>query len=199
MLLSCLIIPNLAPCLNFTGFYAIALLFGSCFVKGGELTVNGLNAFRKRLTKYCPSEASRTVTVLLSCLLVCFFFSQSGFVNLIAGLRLFLFRLIILGRLSLPDKGVQTLFNSFYNPEQDVFSAVWLSNNKALNAGVYSDVISGDHVLVSYGLISSNQIIRITETTVLPIGSFLYLSSLNVVNGVISSSSGTLNMSQIVP
>lgn len=48
---------------------------------------------------------------------------------------------------------VETSFLAAYIPEQDVFSAVWLSNHRDLSSFIYADFVSSPHVLTSYGLI----------------------------------------------
>ena len=53
------------------------------------------------------------------------------------------------------------------------------------------------HVLVSYGLIPNELLLPITNTTIPPQGSFVYLGTLNIVNGVITTTTGSFNTSEI--
>jgi uncharacterized membrane protein len=84
-----------------------------------------------------------------------------------------------------------------YMPEQDVFSASWLSNHKVETAEVFADDMSTSHALLSYGLIPNELLLPITNTTIPPRGSIIYLGSLNVVNSVILTTSGSFNTSEI--
>jgi uncharacterized membrane protein len=135
--------------------------------------------------------------LLLCTVLVCFLLTQTGFVNRITG-NSPLARSLDLDRLKASsDRQVETSFYGAYIPEQDVFNAVWLSKHRGLQSTVYADIGSGDHVLISYGLIPKQLILPLTGTTILKQGSFIYLGKLNVVNGVIPSSSEQFNSSQI--
>ena len=94
------------------------------------------------------------------------------------------------------DTIIQKNFNSMYIPEQAVFSASWLSSHKVDSVEVFPDDVSGVHALVSYGLISDNLIFTITNSTITPQSNYIYLGSLKIMNGVITSSI-SFNASQI--
>lgn len=201
ILLLCLAIPNLGPSLNFTRFYAITFLFLSpCFVIGGELVVDIAGALWKRSTAKCFSvNVKKATKILLYIVLIGYFLSQSGFINIITGAVPLSFSLDYARVSTSLDKNVQMNFGAIYIPEQDVFSASWLLNYKVETAEVFADQISGVHVLASYGLIQSNLILSITSATIPSQGSFVYLSSLNIVHGVIATSTGSLNTTEISP
>ena len=93
ILLLCLIIPNLAPSLNFSRFYAITLLFLSpCFVIGGELLVDIAGTLWKRMTKkHFFGNIKKATKILLFIVIVGYFLTQSGFVNIVAGCCSFIF------------------------------------------------------------------------------------------------------------
>jgi uncharacterized membrane protein YdcZ (DUF606 family) len=69
---------------------------------------------------------------------------------------------------------------------------------KAENAEVYANQASGIHALVSYGLIPDSLIFKISNSTIPPQGSYIYLGGLNIVNGSITITS-SVNLSQIFP
>ena len=85
-----------------------------------------------------------------------------------------------------------------YIPEHAVFSASWLLSHKVDSVEVFPDDVSGVHALVSYGLIPDNLIFTITNSTITPQSNYVYLGSLNIMNGVMISSI-SFNTSQISP
>ena len=198
ILLLCLIVPNFAPTLNFTRFYAITLLFLSpCFVMGGELVVDIAGALWKRVTNRRFLVNIKKVTKILLCIvLIGYFLSQLGFVNIVTGAVPLSYSLDYTRASTSPDQSTQIAFSTTYISEQDVFSASWLLNHKVETAEVFGDYASS-HVLVSYGLIPNKLLIPITNTTIPPQGSFVYLGSLNIVNGVITTNTGSFNTSEI--
>jgi uncharacterized membrane protein len=86
---------------------------------------------------------------------------------------------------------------STYTADQDAFSASWLSIYRAATAEVFCDSFSESHVLASSGLIPSDLRILLTNSTIPPKASFIYLGSFNVVNGVIKTDNGAFNTSEI--
>ena len=88
ILLLCIVIPNLAPSLNFSRFYAITLLILSpCFVIGGEMVVDITGALWKKITKkHFLGNIKKVTKILLFIVIVGYFVSQLGFVNIVVGL-----------------------------------------------------------------------------------------------------------------
>ena len=198
-----LIAPTIASTLNFTRFYSISLLFlAPCFVFGGKtlLDIAGkawLKVMRV-LKRQSSSRNKNTVHLLIVIIIGAYFLSQVGFVNNVTGGAIHSYgtdfdRMMTSNKIQ--DK--ITLYN-VYIPEQDVISASWLSNYKVETAEVFCDYLSEFHVLVSYGLIPNKLLLPITNTTIPPQGSFIYLGSLNVANGVITTTAvESFNTSQI--
>lgn len=195
-------LPNFAPALNFTRFYAITLLFlAPCFVSGGE-TIVGISyiLLRKASSQRISGNNIRRMESLLFCVvLIGYFLSQSGFVNLVTGAIPLSASLDSNRILSSNNQNLKIGFYSVYIPEQDAFGAVWLSNNIRMPVKVYADLISGSGVLVSYGLIPRQQITFITNTTLLSQGGFVYLGQLSIVDGIISTGAGPFNSSRVSP
>ena len=198
ILLLCLIIPNLAPSLNFSRFYGITLLILSpCFVIGGELLVDIAGTFvKKRTEKHFFGNFKKGTKMLLFAVIVGYFLTQSGFVNIVMGAAPLSFPLDYSRASSSPDPIIQNIFNTMYIPEQAVYGASWLFSHKVDSVEVFPDDVSGTHALVSYGLIPDNLIFTITNSTRAPESNYIYLGSSKIMNGV-TTSSISFNASQI--
>ncbi len=198
--------PMIAATLNFTRFYAIALLFLSlCFAIGAlsllkiiQSTLRKRNENQKNNIVFL-NKHGKTALLLVAVLLSAYFLSQSGFINYVTGGAIHspTFDYYRMKTSSVPQ--VQIQFYWAYTPEQDVFSAVWLSKYANVSSIVYSDVVSGGHVLTSEGLIPWNLRLPLTNTTKPEQGSFIYLGSLNILKGVIPDSAALYNSSEITP
>jgi uncharacterized membrane protein len=190
ILLLCLVIPNLAPSLNFSRFYAITLLFLSpYFVMGGELVIDSAGALWRRTTKRrFFANMKKATTILLFIVIVGYFLSQSGFVNVVTGAAPLSFSLDYFRASTSTDPVIQQNFNSMYISEQDVFSASWLLSHNVKSAEVFPGDTSGFHALVSYGLTPDNLIFTIANGTITPQSNYVYLGSLQIINGAITSS-----------
>ena len=198
-----LAVPDIAAILNFTRFYGITLLFLSpCFVIGGMTlleTIKGTLMTLKKSPKlqlnFRPST-SKKVLVLIAVLLGAYFLSQSGFVNYTTGGAIHSLT-IDYDRMK-ADPRYTTQFYSIYMQEQDVFSAVWLWKNVNVSSTtVYSDSLSANHELVSYGLIPNRLILPLSNVTIPAQGSLVYLSTLNIINGVVPASTNLYNITEI--
>ena len=201
-----LIAPSIAQILNYTRFYAITLLFLSpCFVIGGRaiLTIIG-KAWEK--IKQPPKHRSLTkngnlnrALLLIAIILSAYFLSQVGFVNYVSGGAIHTYNVDFDRMVTSDNAQVKITLYDTYIPQQDVFSATWLSNYKVGSTEVFSDYLSGSHALISYGLIPNKLLLPLTNKTIPPQGSYIYLGSLNTLNGVITTAAGSFNTSQISP
>ena len=205
------IVPSFAATINFSRFYVITLLFLSpCFVFGGQSILAAIgNAWTKikrhlKLQSAYKSKSKDRVLLLIAILLSAYFLSQVGFVNRVTDGPIHSYTLDF-DRIQASDEAqvkVDQLYGA-YIPEQDVYSAVWLLNHKTATANVYADSASATHVLLSYGLIPNELILPLTNATIPEQFTFIYLSSLNVVYGVIATSTesksnlGSFNTSEI--
>jgi uncharacterized membrane protein len=190
-----LAIPNVAPALDFSRFYQLSLWFlAPCFVFGGQAFVDSVAILSRRAIKRDFFGNTRKIGTVLVCgVLVCYFLSQSGFVNFItkgapASYSLDFSRFINSG-----DVVFKASFYSAYIPEQNFFSAAWLSKYVAQASIVYADYDSLQTVLFSYGSIYT-QYLPLSNTTAPVHNSVIYLSRLNVEDDVIISSHQTSNM-----
>ena len=199
-----LIAPSIASILNFTRFYGITLLFLSpCFVLGGQTLLATMGKawtkIKRPLKRQIASKSKNIdlVLLLIAIILSAYFLSQVGFVNRVTNGAIHSYNIDFERMKTSNESQVKISLYNVYIPEQDVFSATWLLNHKVETAEVFADYVSETHVLVSYGLIPNKLLLPITNTTIPPQGSFVYLGSLNIVNGVITTTTGSFNTSEI--
>lgn len=198
-----LVLPSVARTLNFTRFYGIALLFLSpCFVLGGQTLLATIGKawmkIKRPLKRQSVSKSKNIdgVFVLIAIILGAYFLSQVGFVNHVAG-GVPHYNIDFDRMITSNESQVKISLYQVYIPEQDVFSASWLLNHKVETAEAFADFLSKYHALASYGLIP-NLVFPIANTTIPLQGSFVYLGSLNIVNGVITTTyTGSFNTSEI--
>ena len=193
LLVISVIVPNIAVTLNFTRVFAICLLFLSpCFVLGGQALLNTINRVFKKIKptqKLALPLRRRNIAIaplLIAIILGAYFLSQVGFVNRVGNGTNYYYSMYFEDMVSSNDSQYKFYFYGIYIPEHDIFSAKWLEEHKVGAGEVLADTISGSHVLLSYGLIPNKQLLPITNTTYAPQGSFIYLGSLNVVNGIVA-------------
>lgn len=179
----CILLPGFAGTLNITRFYHILLFFlAPLCILGAET-----------LFKFTYKRRIQTLTVILTLvILTSYFLFESGFVFEITksdswsiGLskyRMDPFRLY--AQLGFVD-------------EQSVFGAQWLSKRINVdNTKVFSDSISRDTVLLSYGLLPSGYIEVLANTTQASINGVVYLSGLNTIGRVIVGDQFVWNSSE---
>jgi uncharacterized membrane protein len=204
ILILAVVLPNFAP-LNLSRFYAIILLLLSPFI------VIGFGIFftiiQKALSKITRNNFSgvrfdgRIGTSLLCILLICFLFTQVGFVNRVTSSSPIVRPLNV----DLIEKSnslqIETGFYQAYIPIQDVFGAVWLSTHFNSSSTIFADVNYQVRVLDSYGLIPLQDVKTLDDKTILEPNSYVYLGYVNTVNGliVLDSNGAALNTSSISP
>lgn len=207
ILLVALISPQFAGDLNFSRFYGVGLLFLSpFFVFGGQAILETIGKtwrkIKQPLKSQVPSKNKNIdlAFLLIAIILSAYFLSQVGFVNYVANGAVHTYGTDFVKMKTSNDIVAKMFFYGWFDQEQDVFSASWLLNHKPENADLFADDVSGSHTLVSYGLISIGTTFPITNATNPSQGSYLYLGSLNVVNGVsYTNALGSFNISIISP
>ncbi|MGD8506729.1 MAG: DUF2206 domain-containing protein, partial [Candidatus Bathyarchaeota archaeon] len=181
ILVSCLAIPYLATSFQLTRFYAITIIFLSpFFVLGGESVFNWIT---KTLHVSLPRKTN-VLQLVSIVLIICFLFSV-GFVDHIAGTYPESLSLDKEGRKTSDDLGIRMSYYDTIIPEQDVFSATWLSKHMNTSSIVYADTVSRDGVLNSYGLIPLYESYSIFAYSVEMRDSYVYLRYVNVVEEVV--------------
>ena len=203
----CFLFPMVAATLNFTRYYAIALLFLSpCFAIGAlsllKIIQSTLRILRKRNANQKNHPAflnkhGKTALLLVAVLLSAYFLSQSGFINYVTGGVPHPQPIAYNQMKTSSDLQVEIQFYGNYIQEQDAFSADWLSKYANASSIIYADSISSSQVLVSCALIPYGLIQPLTNMTKPGQGSFVYLDSLNVVNGIIPAGTELFNTSEI--
>jgi uncharacterized membrane protein len=170
VLAACVVVPVFSRTLNMTRFYHIMLFFlAPLFAVGGL----GIMRFVRRNLK------TETGIALLMIVLIPFFLFQTGFVYEITGVFSYSVPL------SKYRMGLVPYVQLSLVAEQDVFGARWvLKNGNYPNAPIYSDLVSS-RALNSYGMIYSDTIQRLTNTTRVESGGVVYLGWVNAVEGKI--------------
>lgn len=183
LLIALVLVPGLADTLNLTRFYHILLFFLAIFsVLGGEVVVK---AFFKR-------KRELAVCSLLLIVLVPYFLFQTGFVYELAKSESWSLPLSM-NRMS--KYRLQRLLGVVNH--QDVASANWMSRNVRPYPPLYADVSSQANILISHGMFYSEFIYPLSNTTKVTETGTVYLSSLNVVHGIVVGAYKVWNSSEI--
>jgi uncharacterized membrane protein len=197
--------PSVAATLNFTRLYGISLLFLSpCFAIGALGLLKIIQSILRKRNKNHKNNIAflnkhgKTALVLVAVLLSAYFLSQYGFVNYATGGAIrttFAFDFRRMETSSNPS--VEIAFSSAYIQEQEAFSADWLSKYVGDSSIVYADPEAAIHELASCALIPENLVQPLTNVTTPEKGSFVYLDNVNVAKGIIPTSTGYFNASEI--
>jgi len=175
-----ILIPGLADTMNMTRFYHILLFFLAPLCVIGAETIVGL------VSKH---RAQLKALVLLVIVLVPYFLFQTCFV----------FELVKSRSSSIPLSKYRMnhayLMVTFaYVNSWKAFGASWLNSYvKVQNAKVYRDWSA--HELTSYGMLLYT--LRLTNTTRVHTGEMVYLSYLNVVDGLIVTTRYNFNSTEL--
>jgi uncharacterized membrane protein len=219
ILIACIAVPTFAGTLEVSRFYHISSFFLATFVVLGiVLGVSIISTVILTLRSHLPTSKVRFPYLqngkskdaglfLISLLLVLFFLFQVGFIYEITGdrpssLSLSWNRLQTNPALALDVWLAQT-------PEQDVFSAKWLSGYRDDQSQVYADRTSSFMVLTSYG---TTPYVFLSEPALswdyilppvygrLDKNAYVYLRELNVIYGKMNDPRGrSFNTSTISP
>jgi len=179
-----IVVPGLANTLDMTRFYHILLFFLAPFcVMGAGFIVRLLSKREKELA----------VSALLLIVLVPFFLFQTEFVFEVTGSDSW----------SIPLSGYRMnalrLYGHYgYADAYSVYGAQWLSRNVDVNnSELYADLSADSSVLTIYGHIYIGYVNGLSNTTIVADNGVVYLSTLNVVAGVIPSGGLLWNTSEL--
>lgn len=184
-------VPNFAPILNFSRFYAMSMLFlAPCFVLGGEGVVALVKYVFAKVPRHKWNLKSNLALVLIAILASSYFLSQSGFVNHVLGgstlsTTLAWDRTIKLNMSTSFEPAVKVGFYVSYTPHQDVLSAKWLATKMSNDSLIFADSISIYHPLHVFALIQDDKLVDLTNDTQVPKNSYVYLRTFNFENGFI--------------
>jgi uncharacterized membrane protein len=184
-----IIIPGLANTLNMTRFYQILQFFlAPLCVIGGEFIVKLSSKLSLHLSE---RKKELAVCALLLIILVPYFLFQTEFVFEVTGSRSW----------SVPLSGyrMNALYlygHSGYTDAYNVYGAQWLSANvNAQNSTIYADQCSFNNILDIYATVYAGN--SLSNITIVANNSVVYLSTLNVVYGLVPFGQFTANTSQL--
>lgn len=199
ILAASIIAPSIAAVLNFDRFYGITLLFLSpCFIFGGKTLIATIEKIWVNIKHVSKNPIhSKGALLLVAVILSAYFLSKVGFVNRVTGGAIHSYNVDFDRKLISNNSQVKAGLYYDYIPEQDVFSASWLLDYRVGTTTVYCDQLSGSHVLLSYGLIPNRLLLFLTNSTIPMQGSFIFLGSLNIVDGVVKTETKLFNTSEI--
>lgn len=202
-------LPFFASSLNTTRLYQITLFFLAPFCVIGGITF--FRMINKVAKASWTDQRVRSSLRALSVFFAIFLLFNTGWVYEIAKDHP--------GSISLSQESIKVYGDAkekmgFYNcyiPEQDVFSARWLSNNRNNVYKIYSDdsVTSlKSYVLVSVGLVDCSKISVLTNTTSeISVNSYVFLRYVNIIEGIMGyrvpetliKKSSVYNITEIYP
>lgn len=174
-----MVVPYFAFSFHSARLYHITLVFLAPFCITGAI-VGYRFLFRGALS---PIQAPlKALSVLLAVYLLC----TTGFVGEVTKNYLSSISLSQESTKKYGDAERKVRFYDIYTPEEEVFSARWLSKNALRDRRIYA-IYSGTtiHTLTSYGLIPEHKVHRLTpDRRAIPRGSYVYLQYVNVVEGL---------------
>jgi uncharacterized membrane protein len=177
-----LLVPGLANTLNMARFYHTLLFFLAPFCVVGVVFIVKLLSKR---------EKELAVSALLLVVLVPYFLFQTGFV----------YEVTRSDSYSIPLSGYRMdalrFYGSGYANAYSVCGAQWLSKNVVVkNSTLYAAETSG-YVLTIYGMIPQVYVNELSNVTTVADNGVVYLSPLNVIEGVIPFGELSWNSSEL--
>ncbi|MCD6242831.1 DUF2206 domain-containing protein [Candidatus Bathyarchaeota archaeon] len=180
-----ILVPGLAQTMNMTRFYHILLFFlAPLLVLGAELIVKLTVKRQKKLG----------CLILLSVVLVPYFLFQTGFVYEITKNQSW--------SLPLSKYRMNPIFLKIamkYFDESEVMGAMWIPKYGDLNSSkTYADAPSTSALLNGYGMmIFGVNMGRLSNVTLIPSNSYIYLNKLNTINNIVVTENYLLNTTEL--
>lgn len=179
ILLASLSIPYFASSLNTTRLYQITLIFLAPFaVIGGIMIFNMISKIVMRSWNENPDRSSIKIMFIF---FIIYFLFNSGFVYEITKDNP---ESISLSQETIKNYGnveIKANFFTSFIPEQDYFSAIWLSKNRNNKMNVNMDLSRKNNLLVSYGNQGLYSILSKSPSKIFR-GSYIYTGYLNNVD-----------------
>ena len=173
-------LPYFASALNTSRLYQITLIFLAPFCVIGGITV--FNVLTGVVRVSWPNQRVGSSLQLLSVFFAIFLLFNTGWVYEVAEDHS---GSISLSQESIKEYGDTESKTSFYNtyiPEQDVFSAMWLSKNRDAATKIYADYSAYSQILQSYGMLPPEYRHQLLITTTeIETGSYIFMSYANVI------------------
>jgi len=183
LLAALILVPGLANTLNMTRFYHILLFFLAPLCALGAETIVQL------ISKY---KTELKTSILLLMVLVPYFLFQTNFMYEVTGSYSWSVPL------SKHRMSAVELYGDFgYITVYSVFGPQWLTKNAVIDhTQMYSDYYSRNE-LRGYGLVYVGNIETLSNTTEVDPDGLVYLSPLNVINGIVVGSRLSWNLSEL--
>jgi uncharacterized membrane protein len=183
ILIICLVVPNVAPALNFDRFYRATLVFLSpLYVVGGIYVFDLFKRIRiPSRIKFSKLTFNGFEMLMLSIILTSFFLFRVGFVNYVSGGYPISYSL----NYRSADLQEKIAILSISIPECDISSARWLVAKIENNPLVYADEV-GTATLFDYTSLSKDNTYPLLNTTQPETGSYVYLRGFNLIGSVVS-------------
>lgn len=179
-----LLVPGLAETLKMTRFYHILLFFLA------PLSVIGATVLASLLSK---RKVELQASILLLIVLIPYFLFQTNFVYEVTMSDSWSVPLSKYRMDSLRLYGVFGFIDAY-----NVFGARWLSKTIHMErTQIYADSVSQRNVLIAYGLIPLGDVEILSNVTKISTNDTVYLSPLNVVDGIVVGESYLLNSSEL--
>jgi len=190
-----ILVPHLGPAFLIHRYYHVSLFYLAPFcIVGGE------KAIRYGLKFICVKHTNNKSLLFVATLLMIIFLFKIGFVSEIFKDAIEAYKPIYFIRMKTSNNNqTKALFYENYVPEQDIYSAIWLSRNVRKNFYTYADFISIKHVLIGYGMIIIDWKYLFSNNTSIKLNANIYLRTLNV-KGILESEStiSKINVSHLL-
>lgn len=179
-LVAAIVVPYLAYSVQTTRLYHMTLIFLAPFCITGAIAIQRFLFRRGRATAAAPF-------MVMSIVLAAFLLFNTGFIYEVARDHP---NSVSLSQQSIRQYGdakSKVGFYGYYTPEEEVFSARWLSGHAAQDIKVYATYLDSArvHALESYGEIPSWRVVPLTDSLQeLDKGAYVYLQYINVAEGL---------------
>jgi len=204
ILLLCVFLPYFAGNLNIPRTYHFVTLFLAPFCVLGGLAIfkRALSMVRHVNVHLSIGAIEKGSVILTTFLLITYFLFNTGFVYEVTGVAPSSISLSMERMKTSNATDTKIWLSSMVLSEQDVSSAIWLSQNRNDSFDVYSDLYSAYHALASYGLLRYNYVHMLLNDTKIGKTTYIYLSKLNIADGVVTgpdANSPPWNTSDLFP
>ena len=178
-----ILVPGLASTMNMTRFYHVLLFFFA------PLCVIGAEFLVRLISK---RESKLWTSILLLIVLVPYFLFQTGFAYEVTGSDSWS---VPLSKHRMEPYRLRRLLG--YVDERDVFSTQWVLDSVDIqNTSIYADISSRNNMLLPYGRLPLEDVIVLSNVTNVAEKGTVYLSRLNVIDGIIVGALRVWNKSE---
>jgi uncharacterized membrane protein len=196
LIFACVAIPYVASSLNMDRIYVILLLFLSPFCILGGVTICNMSSKLFRRTSLNKSISVKIVTLAV---LIPYFLFNTGFVYEAVGDIPTAIPLSLEGMKNSDDIDAKMQSYTSYIREQDIYSIAWMSHVSNTEEMIYCDEFAS-YPLIGYGMVPwEKNIYKLSNATAIRKDAYVYLGSLNVVEGIARNWDGIFNITEVSP